>query len=563
MTTPARLRLPRLLFALALPALGVACASADEAVLRKDVQADAEMDEGEAADDEDAAFESEQAPAPPPGADAMVAEEGGESDDAGAAEPSARRRAGAPESSPADRAEAEREGGGGLLGLLSVFGSDDEPAPEPEASPKKKEAASGTAGPPARRAPPYPWVSTRAASRVVIQPTPRTGSWGLSTALMQQQVRPLPERVRPQDFINAPDYGYPAAQGPSWGRVEVDLAPSPTGAELLRVGLVTSAAATKPVDITLVVDATKRTPTEALDVWRDLATRACEVLRPDDRLSVVTVTDTIDQAIHVEHAAPFAAVPPYPEGTAMLDLGLAAALRAMAVTARDAHRVLVVFAATTPVNEMTQLRQRVQLLRQQGVHVSFVSSVSARQPDADLLSLARDGGGQHIFVDEQQAVAPRAQVRALAASLSPAFVDADLVFRFDGEAVQSYRLIGYQRRGRGGGDHVTVALGREQEVTFLFEISRRGAGAHDGATLGTLGLRSPSNPGRPLPLIARAHVTLEAAPTSMKRAVVAASVAEWLRDAEPLVSGRERWLALAGDDADLAPVLDVAKAFLP
>jgi Ca-activated chloride channel homolog len=289
-----------------------------------------------------------------------------------------------------------------------------------------------------------------------------TASYGFARNLIEQGQRPVPQDVRPEEFVNSfrQDYPEPAGNGFS---MQLDGARLPgthrTGGDvrLLRVGLQTRSEL--PADrtdaaLTFVVDVSGSMGDPGkLDLVKDALHTLVDQLRPNDSVAIVTFSDeaTVIRSMTpvAQRAALHAAVDRLRvEGSTNLEAGLVKGYQVAREGFRSGvtNRVILLSdgLANMGATEAAPILARVREEADKKVTLLGVG-VGSDYGDTLMEQLADHGDGMAVYVSSQ-AQARQVFVNQLPANLSVRALDAKVQVTFDPRTVAAYRLIGYDDR---------------------------------------------------------------------------------------------------------------------
>jgi Ca-activated chloride channel family protein len=291
-----------------------------------------------------------------------------------------------------------------------------------------------------------------------------TASFGYARALLAEGGRPSPDRVRPEEFVNAfrQDYPEPAGNGftvtMDGARQPEEHHAAPAGdVRLLRVGLQTRAEdpATRPdVVLTVVVDVSGSMGGPGkLDLVRQALHALVDSARPTDALALVTFAD---EARVVLPTTPLSERGRLHEAVDQLRASGSTGLEDGLVTGyRTAHegfrpgatnRVVLLSdgIANVGATDATSILERVREEAAERITLLGVA-VGRDYADAMMERLADRGDGMVVYVAEADQ-ARHAFVETLPAAQPLRALDAKVQVTFDPRSVAGYRLVGYDDR---------------------------------------------------------------------------------------------------------------------
>ena len=300
-----------------------------------------------------------------------------------------------------------------------------------------------------------------------------TASYGYAKTVLADGGLPSPDRVRPEEFVNAFRQDYPQPRGDGF-TVSMDGARLPRehrtaggDVRLLRVGLQTRAedrAARPDAALTVVVDVSGSMGDPGkLDVVREALHALVDAGRPDDSLAIVTFSDEARVVQPMtslrERGRLHAAIDELrAEGSTGLEDGLVTGYRVAreGFRAGATNRVVLLsdglanVGATDADSILGQVRE--QASRERGQAVTLLGVAVGRDyGDAMMEQLADHGDGVVVYVDAAEQ-AKRAFVDTLPAALPVRALDAKVQVTFDRRQVAGYRLVGYDDRRLAGED---------------------------------------------------------------------------------------------------------------
>ncbi len=330
-----------------------------------------------------------------------------------------------------------------------------------------------------------------------------TASYDHARAVLGGGGRPSPDRVRPEEFVNAFRQDYPQPEGNGF-TVTMDGARLPEehrvaggDVRLLRVGLQTRAEdrTTRPdAALTVVVDVSgSMADPGKLDVVRGALHALVDAARPTDSLALVTFNDEARVVRPMtslrEREQLHAAVRELQaQGSTGLEDGLVTGYRVAREGFRQGatNRVVLLsdglanVGATDAAPILEQVREQA---RQESGRITLLGVAVGRDyGDAMMEQLADRGDGVVVYVDQADQ-ARRAFVDTLPAALPLRALDAKVQVTFDPRTVASYRLVGYDDRrlasqdfgnDRVDGGEVFAGHG----VTALYLVRLRPGGGH-------------------------------------------------------------------------------------
>lgn len=164
------------------------------------------------------------------------------------------------------------------------------------------------------------------------------------------------------------------------------------------------------------------------------------------------------------------------------------------------------------ISSAEELKSFVEQKRDQGVYLSVLGFGTGNYRDANMEALADNGNGVYYYIDGESE-AEKVFATDLLGTLYTVAEDVKLQIEFNPEAVESYRLIGYENRMLNKEDFENDAkdageVGASHQVTVCYEI-KLAPMVEDSATLNsfaTLRVRY-KNPGQPISLLNEYQIT--------------------------------------------------------
>lgn len=377
-----------------------------------------------------------------------------------------------------------------------------------------------------------------------------TGSYTLARGYLERNELPPEAAVRVEEFVNAFDYGYRAPEKEAFA-VSVEAFPSPyrKGYHVLHLGLKgrevkaearKSASLTFVIDVSGSMDAANRLPMAAKAM-----TMLTEQLRPDDTVAIVVYGDRAHIVLEPtpasqKHVIISALNSLRSEGStnvqAGLELAYAVALRHF--KGGGINRVILCSdgVANNGITEADGIFKRVKGKASEGITLTTVGFGMGSYNDVLMERLADQGDGQYAYVDKLDE-ARRVFVEQLTGTLEVIAKDVKLQLELNPEAVERYRLLGFENRALKKEDFANDKidageLGAGHAVTAIYEVKFRSRSPKFFATFRAR-FKQPSGGQsalveKALPMeVVRDSVAASTGPTRMS--LVAAGFAEKLR----------------------------------
>jgi Ca-activated chloride channel family protein len=349
------------------------------------------------------------------------------------------------------------------------------------------------------------WVETESDRESTFALDVDTGSFNVAQQFLSEGYLPEPDSIRPEEWINAFDYGDDPAVDDALDVTVDSTTHGPDGTALVRLGITT--ADLDPIErpqanITFVIDTSGSMDIrDRLGMVKASLALLVRQLRPDDTIAIVTYGDM---------ATPVLAPTPVEEWRDIVDAidalapggstNMEAGLLLGYEQARESHdpddiNVVVLASdgvANQGVTDPEVLTRQITQSGEEGIHLVTVGYGMGNYNDHLMEQLADQGDGFYSYVDTF-AEAERLFVDELTPTLYVVAEEAKVQVVFDPEVVAAYRLIGYENRMLDDEEFTddTVdagELGAGHQVSALYEIELAD-GAGTGDIAGTVSLR--------------------------------------------------------------------------
>ena len=334
-----------------------------------------------------------------------------------------------------------------------------------------------------------------------------TGSFHVAGGFLAEGYRPEPDSIRPEEWINAFDYGDPPATGAGLalgveGAFLVDAEPD---VATVRIGV--STRELDPIErpsanITFVVDTSGSMDIrDRLGLVQSSLALLVRTLRPDDTIAIVTYGSDASSLLAPTPVAQWrtivAAIDSLaPDGSTNMEAGLLLGYQ-QARRSFDPDDVNVVVLASDGVanqgvTDPEVLTEQITQAGDAGIHLVTVGYGMGNYNDHLMEQLADRGDGFYSYIDDF-AEAERLFVDELTPTLTVVAEQAKVQVVFDPDVVTDYRLIGYENRMLDDAQFVddTVdagELGAGHQVSAVYEL-RLDDGVVPGDVAGTVALR--------------------------------------------------------------------------
>lgn len=319
-----------------------------------------------------------------------------------------------------------------------------------------------------------------------------TGSYFFVKRRLEEGALPPLAAVRPEEMLNAFDYGYPGpedAPGDAPFLVHLDAAPSPfePGRHFLRVavqGRRVPPSARPPLHLTYLVDTSgsMQGPDRIGLVQHSLRLLTRE-LRASDSVALCTyaggVRELLPPTPAANQVAILRAIDQLDAGgsTAMASgIQLAYALAARAQRPGHESRVVVLSDGDANVGPMRpdEILTLIEAQRRQGITLSTVGFGRGNYRDSTMERLADAGDGNYSYVGSERD-AERVFGASVQGMLHVIARDVKIQVEMDPSVVREYRLIGYENRDVADGDYRKDEvdggeIGSGHSVTALYDL---------------------------------------------------------------------------------------------
>jgi Ca-activated chloride channel family protein len=316
-----------------------------------------------------------------------------------------------------------------------------------------------------------------------------TASYSNVRRFLSQGSLPPRDAVRVEELVNYFSYDYPAPRGDDPFAMVTELAGCPWNAQhrLLRVGLKAREVArqTRPsANLVFLIDVSgSMQPENKLPLLKTAMQMLLEELRQDDRVAVVTYSDTAalrlastscEQKATIHATIDALAASGSTNGAGGIQLAYETALKHL--VPGGVNRVILATDGdfNVGITDAAELVRYVQDKCRSGVFLSVLGFGMGNLKDARLEQLADEGDGHYAYIDTL-AEARRVLVEQMNGTLVTVAKDVKVQIEFNPAMVGAYRLIGYENRSlapRDFNDDRKDAgdVGAGHAVTALYEI---------------------------------------------------------------------------------------------
>lgn len=322
-----------------------------------------------------------------------------------------------------------------------------------------------------------------------------TASYAFARRALNEGRLPPKDSVRVEEFINYFPYDYPKPQSaltPFKPTITVTPSPWKAGNRLVHVAIqgYTLQSAERPrANLVFLVDVSgSMAPQDRLPLVKNALRILVDELRPEDSVAVVTYAAGSGVALEPtkvsDKAKILAAVDALGAGGSTAGAqGIQDAYR-LAEANFDASAVNRVILATdgdfnVGVTDQNELKGLIERKREKGVFLSILGVGQGNYNDALMQSLAQNGNGAAVYVDNLNE-ARKALVEEASSTLFPIAKDVKIQVEWNPARVAEYRLIGYEtralRREDFNNDKVDAGdVGSGHCVTAIYEITPTGS----------------------------------------------------------------------------------------
>lgn len=319
-------------------------------------------------------------------------------------------------------------------------------------------------------------------------------SYTLSRRDLENGALPIPDAVRPEEFINYFDYGYPEPRDAAPFSVNLELAPSRFGEQkhLLRVGLQGDRKGLEelaPTNIVLLVDVSGSMQSELkLPLVIESIETLVESLRPRDKISIVTYAGydrVLLEPTRIEHRRTIERAldrlaDSSTGGSTNAEAGIVSAYRLAeaGIEPEGNNRVIILTDGDFNVGRTGhQLFELIERYRVRGINLTCMGYGLGDYNDYHMENLAKNGNGNYFYVDSLEE-AQRVFGTELASVLEVIASDVKIQVNFDPDSVKRYRLIGYENRVMANRDFRDDSkdageIGPGHTVTAYYELELR------------------------------------------------------------------------------------------
>lgn len=312
--------------------------------------------------------------------------------------------------------------------------------------------------------------------------------------------------VRVEEFLNYFTFDYPEPTGSDMVRVNAETGPCPWNGEhrLLRLGLKGKSLAEDELPLAnfvFLVDVSgSMSSKDKLELLKTSLTTMLDYLRPEDKISIVTYSGSVRKLLE---STPVKEASKIKAAIGKLNAsGSTAGGKAIEMAYEEAlsnyiqggnNRVILGTDGdfNVGVTDSDELASMVEEYARKGIYLTVCGFGSGNLNDAMMKKLSVKGNGTYQYIDSEEEMAKvfvheRSKFVAVAN-------DTKVQVTFDPEMIESYRLIGYERRVMDNKDFEDDTkdageIGAGQTITALYEIVPA-EGYKDGAVCGKFDCR--------------------------------------------------------------------------
>lgn len=322
-----------------------------------------------------------------------------------------------------------------------------------------------------------------------------TASYAFARRALSEGRLPSKDSVRVEEFINYFPYDYPkpqSAQTPFKPTITVTPSPWSAGNRLVHVaiqGYALQSVERPRANLVFLVDVSgSMAPQDRLPLVKNALRMLVDELKPEDSVALVTYASGSGVALEPtkvsDKAKILAAIDALGAGGSTAGAqGIQDAYR-LAEANFDASAVNRVILATdgdfnVGVTDQNELKGLIERKREKGVFLSILGVGQGNYNDALMQSLAQNGNGAAVYVDNLNE-ARKALVEEASSTLFPIAKDVKVQVEWNPARVAEYRLIGYEtralRREDFNNDKVNAGdVGSGHRVTAIYEITPTGS----------------------------------------------------------------------------------------
>jgi Ca-activated chloride channel family protein len=352
-----------------------------------------------------------------------------------------------------------------------------------------------------------PYVDTMADHLSTFALDVDTASYTVARSYIASGIRPDPDSIRPEEWVNYFDQGYAAPESGTFA-IHIDGGPTPflsSGEVLLRVGVKareTTATRRPSAALTFVVDVSgSMADGGRLELVKQSLVMLVDQLRPDDSVAIVAFTSDAYVILYPTSAENRQSIVSaiaslYPQQSTNVEAGLRLGydIARKQYKQDGINRVVLATDGVANAGNVDPQGMLAEIGQASTDHIQMVAIGvgMGNYNDALLEQIADEGQGFYAYIDNLDE-ARKVFVDELTTTIDTVAIDAKAQIDFNPATVAGYRLIGYEDRGvpddqfrsstqKGGG------IGAGHEVTALYAIVPRASEGSD-RRLATVSLR--------------------------------------------------------------------------
>ena len=379
-----------------------------------------------------------------------------------------------------------------------------------------------------------------------------------SYTLMRRDIRngqlPAPESVRPEEFINYFDYGYPQPEEDAFS-INMEVAPSRFGQDLhlMRIGVQgrdVGVESMKPNNLVFLIDVSGSMQSERkLGLVKKSLSTLLEHLRPSDRVGIVVYAGAdgvvLDSTLVSDRAQIEQAIEDLRAGgSTNAEAGIVSAYQMAEAHKVEGgnNRVIILTDGDFNVGKRGEdLIEYIGEQRDRHISITCMGYGLGNYNDYHMENIAKEGNGNYFYVDSLEE-AERVFGTNLPSTLEVIASDVKIQVEFNAEAVTRYRLVGYANRVLDNEDFRDDTkdageIGPGHSVTAYYELELA-QGAAEQASLAEVRVRHKSQYGEASTessqtiKMSSAQETFEAASGGFQFGAAVAEYAEILRQSK-------------------------------
>ncbi len=316
-----------------------------------------------------------------------------------------------------------------------------------------------------------------------------TASYAVARRYLMDGLKPPPEAIRVEEFVNYLDAGYPARSDVAFG-IYADGAPSPLhndGTHILRFGIQgyqVPEFARKPVSLTFVIDVSGSMEREQrLELVKQSLQLLVDRLRPEDTVGIVVYGSEAHVVLYPTRGSDRGAILQAvyalrPEGSTNAEAGIRLGYQMAASTLRPGATSRVILCSDGVANvgaiHPDALVELIRQHRSSGITLTSIGVGMGNFNDVLMEQLADHGNGNYAYVDTLEE-ARKVFVDDLTSTLQVIAFDARVQVDFNPAVVSHYRLLGYENRAMADPDFRNDAvdageIGAGHTVSALYAV---------------------------------------------------------------------------------------------